>query len=65
MARLFIDADACPVRHEAERVAERHGLAVFVVSNGGIRPSRSRLVETVIVAEGAASGRAALGWSKP
>ena len=52
MARLFIDADACPVRHEAERVAERHGLAVFGVSNGGIRPSRSRLVETVIVAEG-------------
>ena len=52
MVRLFIDADACPVRREAERVAERHGLAVFVVSNGGIRPSRSLLVETVIVAEG-------------
>ena len=52
MVRLFIDADACPVRREAERVAERHGLAVFVVSNGGIRPSPSPLVETVIVAEG-------------
>jgi uncharacterized protein YaiI (UPF0178 family) len=52
MTRLFIDADACPVRQEAERVAERHGLAVFVVSNGGIRPSPSPLVETVIVAEG-------------
>ena len=52
MVRLFIDADACPVRREAERVAERHGLAVFVVSNGGIRPSRSLLVETVIVPEG-------------
>jgi len=52
MVRLFIDADACPVRQEALKVAERHGLAVFVVSNGGIRPSRSPLVETVIVPEG-------------
>jgi len=52
MVRLFIDADACPVRAEALRVAERHGLAVFVVSNGGIRPSRSPLVETVIVPDG-------------
>lgn len=52
MVRLFIDADACPVRTEAIRVAERHGLTVFVVSNGGIRPSLSPLVETVIVPEG-------------
>ncbi len=52
MVRLFIDADACPVRGEALKVAERHGLPVFVVSNGGIRPSRSPLVETVIVPEG-------------
>jgi len=52
MVRLFIDADACPVKAEVVRVAERHGLAVFVVSNGGIRPSRSPLVETVIVADG-------------
>jgi uncharacterized protein YaiI (UPF0178 family) len=53
MVRLFIDADACPVRAEALRVAERHGLRVFVVSNGGIRPDPSPLVETVVVAEGA------------
>ena len=52
MVRLFIDADACPVRREALKVAERHGLPVFVVSNGGIRPSPSPLVETVIVSEG-------------
>lgn len=52
MTRLFIDADACPVRQEALKVAERHGLPVFVVSNGGIRPSPSPLVETVIVADG-------------
>ena len=53
MTRLFIDADACPVRTEALRVAERHRLRVFVVSNGGIRPDPSPLVETVIVPEGA------------
>jgi uncharacterized protein len=52
MVRLFIDADACPVRRETVRVAERHGLTVFVVSNGGIRPNPSPLVETVIVPEG-------------
>ncbi len=52
MVRLFIDADACPVKQEAVRVAERHGLSVLMVSNGGIRPSRSPLVETVIVPEG-------------
>lgn len=49
---VYIDADACPVRAEALRVAERHGLPVVVVSNGGIRPNPHPLVETVIVPEG-------------
>jgi hypothetical protein len=49
---LYIDADACPVKDQALTVAERHGLKVFVVSNGGIRPSPHPLVETVIVPEG-------------
>ncbi len=49
MPRLFIDADACPVKAEALRVAERHSLHVYVVSNGGIRPNPSPLVETVVV----------------
>ncbi|MET4805076.1 YaiI/YqxD family protein [Limibacillus sp. MBR-115] len=49
MTRLFIDADACPVKREALRIAERHGLQVFMVSNGGIRPDPSPLVETIIV----------------
>ncbi len=53
MTALYIDADACPVKDAALRVAERHGLKVFVVSNGGIRPNPHPLVETVIVAEGA------------
>jgi uncharacterized protein len=50
---IYVDADACPVREETVRVAERYGHPVRIVSNGGLRPSRHPLVETVIVAEGA------------
>ncbi len=52
MPRIFVDADACPVKEEAERVATRHGVRMFVVSNGGIRPSANPLVESVFVASG-------------
>jgi uncharacterized protein YaiI (UPF0178 family) len=52
VAALYIDADACPVRAEALRVAERHRLRVFVVSNGGIRPSPDPMVQTVVAAQG-------------
>ncbi len=30
---IYIDADACPVKQEVYRVAERHGVKVVVVSN--------------------------------
>ena len=49
---IYVDGDACPVKAEAERVGTRHGLRVVIVSNGGLRPSRNPLVETVIVPEG-------------
>ncbi|PCJ61695.1 MAG: hypothetical protein COA65_01725 [Rhodospirillaceae bacterium] len=52
MTNIFIDADSCPVKDEVLRVADRHKLQVYVVSNGGIRPNRHPLVETVIVPEG-------------
>jgi len=52
MPKILIDADACPVKEEAERVATRHGLRMLLVSNGGIRPSRNPLVESVFVASG-------------
>jgi uncharacterized protein YaiI (UPF0178 family) len=52
MTKLYIDADACPVKDEALRVADRHGVEVFVVSNGGIRPNPHPLVQTVVVADG-------------
>ncbi len=51
MTAIYIDADACPVKDETLRVAERHRLKVYIVSNGGIRPSRDPLVEVVIVAK--------------
>ena len=50
--RLFIDADACPVKEEAERVATRLGVRMLVVSNGGIRPSQNPLVESGFVPAG-------------
>ncbi|AEI96160.1 YaiI/YqxD family protein [Roseobacter litoralis] len=52
MTALYIDADACPVKSEAERVATRHRVKVYIVSNGGLRPSQNPLVETVIVPDG-------------
>lgn len=52
MTEIFVDADACPVKEEVVRVAERHGIAVHMVSDGGIRPSPHPLVSTVIVDPG-------------
>ena len=52
MTALYIDADACPVKSEAERVASRHKVKMYVVSNGGLRPSQNPLVETIIVPDG-------------
>ncbi|MGR3617234.1 MAG: YaiI/YqxD family protein [Paracoccaceae bacterium] len=53
MTAIYIDADACPVKAEAERVATRHKIALIVVSNGGLRPSPNPLVQNVIVSAGA------------
>lgn len=52
MTRLFVDADACPVKSEAERVATRHKARMYLVSNGGLRLSENPLVELVVVADG-------------
>ena len=46
---IYVDADACPVKEEAVRVAERHGLVVTFVSNGGLRPSRDPMIRYVVV----------------
>jgi uncharacterized protein YaiI (UPF0178 family) len=50
---IYVDADACPVKDEAIKVAERHGLVVTFVSNGGLRPSRDPMIRNVVVSKGA------------
>ena len=50
--RIFVDADACPVKAEIYRVAERYRVSVFVVSNSLIAIPRSPLVERVVVEAG-------------
>jgi len=55
MTDIYVDGDACPVREEVYRVAERLNLKVFVVSNGSrpIRPPRDPNISMVVVSEGA------------
>jgi uncharacterized protein len=50
---IFVDADACPVKDEVVRVAERHELTVTFVANGGLRPSRDPMIRNVVVPQGA------------
>jgi uncharacterized protein YaiI (UPF0178 family) len=50
--RIFVDADACPVKNEVYRVAERYGLKVYVVANSFMNVPRSDIIERVIVSEG-------------
>ncbi|HEY7999542.1 MAG TPA: YaiI/YqxD family protein, partial [Pseudolabrys sp.] len=50
--RVFVDADACPVKPEIYRVAERYGLMVYVVANAFMAVPRSDMIERVIVPEG-------------
>ena len=53
MVDIYVDADACPVKDETLRVAARHGLKTYLVSDGDIRPRQSPFVELVIVSQGA------------
>jgi len=50
---IYVDGDACPVKVEVERVADRHGLTVYIVTNGGVRPSANPRIRHVIVTAGA------------
>jgi len=49
---IYIDADACPVKPEIYRVAERHRLRVFVVANSFMQVPREPHIERVIVSDG-------------
>lgn len=64
---IYIDADACPVKDETYKVAERHGLRVFLVANAYIAAPRAAFIERVAVPPGPdeadnwIAGRAARG----
>jgi uncharacterized protein YaiI (UPF0178 family) len=49
LIRLFIDADACPVKDEVYRVADRYGYSVFVVANSRMNVPRNPRVELKVV----------------
>src|SRR5205085_11238182 len=49
--RILIDADACPVKDEAYRVAFRHAVPVRVVSNMRMRVPDHPLVERILVSD--------------
>jgi uncharacterized protein YaiI (UPF0178 family) len=53
LTEIYADGDACPVREEIYRVAERLRLNVFVVSNGSrpIRPPGTSNVRIILVGE--------------
>ncbi len=50
--KIFVDADACPVKDEIYKVAWRHEVPVVIVSNSPIRIPAHPLVERVIVSDG-------------
>lgn len=49
---IYVDGDACPVKDEVYRVARRHGVKVFVVSNSPFRVPAEDLIEAVVVKGG-------------
>ena len=50
---IYVDADACPVKNEIYKVAERHRIRTFVVANSFIATPRDEpLIERVIVPSG-------------
>ena len=53
MTTIYIDADACPVKDEAYKVAVRYGLKTFVVANAHIQIPAHPLIERVVVDAGA------------
>lgn len=49
MTTIYVDADACPVKAEAIRVADRHRLDVILVSNSGMLVRDNPRVQSVMV----------------
>ena len=53
MVKIYVDADACPVKKQVEQIANRHNLETYLVCNGGIRPSMNPLIKIIFVNQGA------------
>ena len=53
MKKIYVDADACPVKDEVTKVAVRNKISTYMVCNGGIRPFNNLLIKLIIVSEGA------------
>ena len=51
MLKIFVDADACPVKDEVYRVAKRCGARVVLVSNQWMRVPNEVWIELVVVKE--------------
>jgi len=51
MTRIYVDADACPVKEEVLRIAHRHRLPVVMVGNSWMRQGHDPLVTCVVVPE--------------
>jgi uncharacterized protein YaiI (UPF0178 family) len=51
-SRIYVDADACPVKDEIYRVAARHGLPVSVVAGNFIRVPPDPLIERIAAGSG-------------
>ena len=49
MTDIYVDADACPVKDEVYRVAQRYGLRVVLVSNAWLRVPNEEWIELVVV----------------
>ena len=52
MTEIYVDGDACPVKEEILRVAERHQLVTHLVSNRWLRVPETPLVRRVVVTDG-------------
>ncbi len=48
---ILVDADACPVKDEVYRVAQRHGAMVYIVSNAPFRVPVGPLVKRILVSD--------------
>ncbi len=52
MLHIYIDGDACPVKDETYKVAQRYGLSVTVVANSWMRVPSGDWLELVVVDKG-------------